>query len=486
MKSLNITFRHRLVIGLMIVATAPQQLQAEIEYNVIDLGTLGGGASFAYGINDRSQVVGSSYDADGRLQAFVWQNGLMNGLGFLPDGTQSVARAINNHGEITGYARLSNTFFRAFRYTGDELENLGTLGGRRSWGYAINNHGLIAGSSEFTNARPNLSDHNSFTWLSNQFVRVRPYHNWLACSGSGVNDHGMVCGTTFLWASSERWWAYIWRDNNTNGLHDTGEMIVLGSLGSTNWQDYTTSGATAINNAGQVVGYTSITNASFPQHAFLVTPSNGVWKIPNDDLPPGNELMISLGTLDGLTNNSYANAINDKSWIVGTSTTRYGTNQAFLWRNGVMTNLNDLIVQNSGWVLTNATGINENNEIVGSGLYQGQPRAFLLVQDGRITTFDWIMRTDHTEIFTNQFGTVFTQSVERVESQLIRWSGLWGDELADQAFTLEYADSIHNGIWKPFDPTSQWPFAGNEWTVSYGIATVPFRFFRIRAEPSQP
>ena len=38
-----------------------------------------------------------------------------------------------------------------------------------------------------------------------------------------------------------------------------------------------------------------------------------------------------------------ANALNNQTWIVGTSTTGSGTNHAFLWRNGAMQNLNDLI-----------------------------------------------------------------------------------------------------------------------------------------------
>ncbi len=91
------------VAGLLLAVHA----NAAAEYTVTDLGTLGGNHAEANGLNNRGQVVGWSLDADGRNQAFVWQNGRMTGLGFLPGGTSSVAMAINNGGKITGHAHIS-------------------------------------------------------------------------------------------------------------------------------------------------------------------------------------------------------------------------------------------------------------------------------------------------------------------------------------------------------------------------------------------
>ncbi|MCW3052237.1 MAG: hypothetical protein JWN14_1407, partial [Chthonomonadales bacterium] len=50
----------------------------------------------------------------------------------------------------------------------------------------------------------------------------------------------------------------------------------------------------------------------------------------------------------------------------------------FLYRNHKMVDLNSLLPADSGWVLTNANGINDRGQIVGSGIYQGKQRAYLL------------------------------------------------------------------------------------------------------------
>ena len=46
-------------------------------YDIVDLGTLGGSRSSAYGINNRGQVVGVAETADGDLHAFLWNSGTM-------------------------------------------------------------------------------------------------------------------------------------------------------------------------------------------------------------------------------------------------------------------------------------------------------------------------------------------------------------------------------------------------------------------------
>jgi uncharacterized membrane protein len=71
---------------------------------MIDLGTLGGVSSDAYGINDSGWVVGNAYDADDILQPFVSDGISMRNLNDLIDPASgwrlSLAQNINNMGQI--------------------------------------------------------------------------------------------------------------------------------------------------------------------------------------------------------------------------------------------------------------------------------------------------------------------------------------------------------------------------------------------------
>lgn len=70
---------------------------------MMSLGTLGGDWSTAWDINDHGQVVGYSSIGDSESRAFFWDE--ENGLVELPTlGGNSLARAINNEGQIVGYS----------------------------------------------------------------------------------------------------------------------------------------------------------------------------------------------------------------------------------------------------------------------------------------------------------------------------------------------------------------------------------------------
>ena len=115
--------------------------------------------------------------------------------------------------------------------------------------------------------------------------------------------------------------------------------------------------AFGISNNGQVVGEANIGSGNI--HAFLY--NNGV--------------MTDLGTLGG--SNSYADGINNSGQVVGEAYTPSGSPHAFVYSNGIMTDLNSLITT-SGWTLEEATGINDNGQICGDGYTAGRLDAFLL------------------------------------------------------------------------------------------------------------
>jgi len=102
---------------------------------LVDLGTFGGNASLAYGINDAGQVVGGAQTAASRTHAFVWTDangnwaldaGEMADLGTL-GGDSSEARAISQSGQVVGYAQNADAAVRAFVYAGGKMLDLNEL-----------------------------------------------------------------------------------------------------------------------------------------------------------------------------------------------------------------------------------------------------------------------------------------------------------------------------------------------------------------------
>jgi probable HAF family extracellular repeat protein len=125
-------------------------------------------------------------------------------------------------------------------------------------------------------------------------------------------------------------------------------MTDLGSFGGE------LSRATAINDNGQAVGF-SYTTGNAEVHAFIYD-SRG---------------MVDIGTLSG--NQSYAYDINSTGQIVGNSNGR-----AFLYSNGTMYDLNDLIDSNWGWMLEDAGAINDAGQIAVVGSMNGRNHVLLL------------------------------------------------------------------------------------------------------------
>lgn len=67
-----------LIVGWSQVNTNPMWLvhravMWDSSHTPIDLGTLGGSASYAYGINDLGQIIGTATDASGNSHAVIWQ-----------------------------------------------------------------------------------------------------------------------------------------------------------------------------------------------------------------------------------------------------------------------------------------------------------------------------------------------------------------------------------------------------------------------------
>ena len=349
-----------LLLSLLVVTVAvlmasgmvlAQQTTSTVpSYTVKDLGTLPGRTeSVAFDINDTGQVVGYSgtiTSSQEDAHAFLYSGGQMQDLGTL-DSTYnySVARGINASGQVVGSSKISSGEYRAFLYSGGQMKDLGTLRFLNSGASAINDSGQVVGTAGgLTSGHTSLT--RAFLYSGDQMQDLGTLPGHTDSGASDINDTGQIVGysgnSTFP-------------RNNHAFLYSGGQMQDLGTL-----PGHTDSGALAINNTGQIVGGSGNSGLLTDNHAFLYS---------------GGQ-MQDLGTLPGGIG-SVAYSVNDSGQVVGVSLTSNETKRAFLYSDAQMYDLNNLIPANSGWTLLEAQGINTSGQIVGTGVINGQTRAFL-------------------------------------------------------------------------------------------------------------
>jgi probable HAF family extracellular repeat protein len=330
-------------------------------YYFKDLGTLGGNTSQAYALNNSGQVVGFAAISNNVYSHAVLFSGTgSNNTDLDSQGPVSYvgeARGINDSGQIIGWANTSSGRIEATLFTASGKVNLGDLCGSSptaSEAQAINSSGTGIG----------FADDCSFTAQGCRFSGQGSNNVSLGGIGGGIN------GVAYDINASGQIVGYGTRSDN-GAQHATlfrgSGNVDLGALGGFNSHAY------GINNAGQIVGDSAITgNSAFHAVLFSGTGSNN----------------IDLGTLGGAT--SHANAINNGGEIVGNSYPATNNNtiyHAFIYKNGVMSDVNALVLPGSGFSnirLIEAgsrvpgRAINDSGQIAAVGEIGGSSHAILL------------------------------------------------------------------------------------------------------------
>jgi len=123
----------------------------QISFEVLDLGPFDNNRNDLQALNDKGQRVGvSANPATGRIEAFSEESGVRDSLGTL-GGSFSVARDVNNSGEIVGGSLTDgDTSFHGFLYREKRLYDLNELldtqaGWELIQAFAINNNSEILG-----------------------------------------------------------------------------------------------------------------------------------------------------------------------------------------------------------------------------------------------------------------------------------------------------------------------------------------------------
>lgn len=281
--------------------------------------TLGGANNwdnpFGGEINDRGEAVGFSetdvLDPNGEdvcgfgthltCSAFLWRKGHVSALPTL-GGNNAQATAINNRGQITGFAEngtvdsscsanATNTRIqlpviwedgkaRPLHTVGTDLDGVAN---------AINDQGQAVGSSGNC-----AGGQHAVLWEKNGTARDLG----AGAAAFGINNQGQIVGLAPS-ADGSTFTAALWQNGTSKNLGTLGDHAAI---------------ATGINNKGQVVGSTLDSNFSFDANAFIY--QDGVMTALSKLFPEESNLFPTM-----------ANQINERGQIVGMATVVSGPHE---------------------------------------------------------------------------------------------------------------------------------------------------------------
>ncbi|OZC04071.1 Ig-like domain-containing protein [Rubricoccus marinus] len=365
-------------------ATATVTITAQAyRFALTDLGTLGGARSAAMAVAADGRVVGTAEDAGGALRPTLWRTGTgaatPEALG-LPGAPSGFATAIDGQ-TVVGVQYGAGGEAEAFR-TG--TGTLPGLGGTLTNAYGVREGGATVGSSA-----PASGGIEALAWDEAGAATPLGTFGLARSEAFGVSPLGLVvgyaqsdvdarafAGADLLSGADGRAYAAnvsgVVVGSIGNGTGDVsavrwtggGAPEVLDGLGGGFAEAY------AINSAGWVVGASGA--EAGPAAKSGGAPARG-------PLPLGGRLAPEAQTLGG---GAPAETSSIKRSARGAEVQKAGASgaietRAVLWVDGQTLDLGT-IIDVPGWTLLEARGINDAGQIAGTGLFNGQPRAFLL------------------------------------------------------------------------------------------------------------
>jgi probable HAF family extracellular repeat protein len=238
------------------------------------LPTVGGNNGQASAINNSGQVAGYAENgiADSTCPQGItnfmvdlpvmWDKGIAIALPTINGDPDGVAFGINNKGQAVGYSGTCTAANYAVVWengTATPLPNLGTPGGIA---YAINSHNQVVGQAVNSDGVPlaTIWQNNTATALGGLVTGD------VASFATSINNRGQVVGSSFN--SGSNWsHGYLWQN---------GAMIDLNTVFPASSNLYVVS-ASNINESGQIAGMAVEMAGSHTRtivHAFLATPVN--------------------------------------------------------------------------------------------------------------------------------------------------------------------------------------------------------------------
>lgn len=330
--------------GAAHAGTAPQ-------YNIIDLGLVSPNdfASQGFGISAGGVAYGRSLGSSN--QAWSWtQSGGLVALGTIDSRPFYVANGANDSGMVVGNGTTTSFGAGALPIVWSNGVATALSIGASDVGRAndVNNAGMVVGSlGSGINERAAIWN-DGFA----QTITATTAGGAYMTTAYAVNDAGQVVGIGLDPNNAARNVAIMY-DSVSN------TAIEIPNLPGDN-------GGIAFgqSEAGHVVGSSSFNQSG--SNPFIWDSVNGVTEVP-----------LPFGTSQGS-----ARGVNSDGWVVGTASSAFAI--PFLYDGDTTYALQDLIDPSSGWDLStntssSAMGISDNGTIVGTGVFNGEIRAYAMV-----------------------------------------------------------------------------------------------------------
>ena len=338
----------RLLVVIVGLLSAQHSSAQTVTYTVVEL-SAPDAEQVPCRLNNRGDLVGRSANfGAGGPGATMWRRGALNAkhLGALAGGDYSSASAINDLGQIAGASNTTDSLRPFIWKPRGGLQQIALLpGDNGGQAFGINKYGHVAGYSSGSNGA------RAFVWMRRKGARkLGSLPGGKYSRARDINDSDQVVGTSASPAGDR---AVLWtiplrartrtRQGITRRRSNTGRIRDLGTLPGD-----TSSEAIAINNVGDVVGY-SVGPAGL--RAFLWSAATG---------------MRDLGVLPDASA-SRALDINDLGEVVGSSGTSSG-DRAFIWtRAEGMKELNSAASADLGVIFIEAHAINNLGQVLVMG-----------------------------------------------------------------------------------------------------------------------
>lgn len=275
------------------------------------------------------------------------------------DGSNSIPGRINDNAQVIGWIPTDSQLNRSFFWNKGEVTEIGTLGGKVSFAMALNNNGQVVGNSSINTDK----ESHAFLWENGKILDLGTLGNSkrlgnisVNSGATAINNMGQIAGTSGNGGPLLGGNLILWAN---------GTMNDLGRLGTDITQ------AHAITDSGKIIISSRDPLEPSKSKILIIDWNPAKISLTGKD---GNQPKVSMKDmgcviteLTKIPRSAVVNDANNNADIIGSfipndkDKSEKQMRHAFIWRDGAFT---DLGAMNGRW--SRAEGVNDIGQAVGT------------------------------------------------------------------------------------------------------------------------